>query len=155
MAIGIPNGNKKLGLSGRLGRRARQKQNKEASKLDKEDQCGRLVGIVSRHKADGTVSTNPRNNHFISVGEVRNVHRRTLAKAYPGGLCESSLCSFKTGVQRFIVCDCNGTGNHLKFPEVTGPRDKEKWAEIMKTSKERHASALKMLSNKKSKIKTQ
>ena len=51
-----------------------------------------------------------------------------------------------------VCSDCNGTGKNFKFPEVTGPRDKEKWSEIMRVSKEKHAAALKMLANKRSKV---
>ena len=149
IAAGDRAGSVKLDLGGRAGRRARQRQSQKDSKdAVVGDQDGRQAGLVSRHRANGVVSSNHRNNKFISVGDVRNVHRATLAAAYPGGLCESSLCSFRQGNLRFLVCDCNGNGKHEKFPEVTGPRDKEKWARIMKTSKRLHVEALKMLAKR-------
>jgi hypothetical protein len=91
--------------------------------------------MVVRHKANGKVSSNEKNNIFISVGSVRNVLRSALNKTYPGDLCEAALCSIKTGDAHFLVCDCKGEKSH-RLPEITGEADKAKWAKIMRLSKE-------------------
>ena len=89
--------------------------------------------MVKHHKRSGAVSKNPKNNAFITVGSVENIHKPALNKIYPGGLCEASLCSFKPGNQRFMLCDCKGVKSH-ELPEKTGPADKANWAKIKQMS---------------------
>ena len=104
--------------------------------------AGMHAKIVSRHRANGSVSSNAKNNIFISVGQTRNVHRPTLADEYPGGLCEAALCSFKKGKLRFLVCDCKGEKSH-SFASLTGPADTKRSARVTKKSKATLSIALK------------
>ena len=112
----------------RKAERARQKAKRAASNV------GIHKNLVKKHRKNGSVSSNDKNNVFISVGSVRNIHRPSLNKIYPGGLCEAALCSHKSGDARFLVCDCEGTLSH-NLPEVTGEDDTKNWPRVLKLSK--------------------
>ena len=66
-----------------------------------KDGIGKDSNMVKLHKADNSVSTNPKNNNFISAGFVKMVYREALSEEYPGGLCEGALCSYRDGAARF------------------------------------------------------
>ena len=113
--------------------RARQKAKRSAASVVIHS------GMVKKHRKDGTVSRNDKNNAVISVGSIRNIHRPSLNKVYPGGLCEAglceaALCSHKTGDARFLVCDCEGTLSH-DLPSVAGEKDTKNWACVLRLSK--------------------
>lgn len=113
----------------------RNERAKKKRELDTRSAVGRDNFLVKRHKADGEVSDKDSRNKFITVGSVRWVLRSALNGEYPGGLCESSLCSIRRGDSRFVVCDCGGKLSH-KLPNVSGPRDKPRWDRIMRRSEE-------------------
>ena len=92
--------------------------------------------MVKRHRKNGTVSSNHKNNIFITAGSVKNILRSALEEEYPGGLCESSLLSHREGDQRFMLCDCKGKSSH-DFPSITGPRDRARWARVVTKSKKK------------------
>ena len=124
--------------AGRRAKRVKTPARKQVERQKKKaKRVARNVGLhshmVKRHRANGTVSSNAKNNIFISAGDVRDVHRASLAKVFSGDLCESSLLSNKEGDARFLLCDCGGKLSH-DFPEVSGPNDTEKWARVLKLS---------------------
>ena len=90
--------------------------------------------MVRRHRKNGKVSSNNKNDTFITPGSVSNILRAALREAYPGHLCESSLLSHREGDQRFMLCDCKGKQSH-DFPKTTGPRDRDRWATVVAKSK--------------------
>ena len=113
---------------------AQKKAERKRKKAKRAESNGGIhAGMVKKHRRNGTVSTNDRNNSFISVGSVRDIHRPSLNKVYPGGLCEAAMCSHKVWDARFLVCDCEGTLSH-DLPETTGERDKKNWAKVLKLS---------------------
>ena len=118
-------------LGGKMSRNDRAKRKRE---IEVKESVGRDGFLVKRHKANGDSSKNDERNIFITVGSVRGILRSALAAEYPGNLCESSLCSTRRGHGRFAVCDCGGKKSH-DLPAVTCPRDKERWARIVKQSK--------------------
>ena len=77
--------------------------------------------MVRKHKADGFISTNKKNNTFMSAGAIKNVHLDSLNEVYPGGLCEGALCSYREGAERFWLCICGGKRSH-DLPARTGPK---------------------------------
>jgi hypothetical protein len=125
---------------------AKKKKSAERRKVERQKQkdkrtkqsIGKLAHLVKRHRSNGAVSSNDKNNLFISVGSVRDVLRTALHKVYPGPegeeLCESSLCSIKEGDARFLVCDCKGAKSHA-LPRVSCEADTQNWRKVMKLSK--------------------
>ena len=90
--------------------------------------------MVKKHKKDGVVSSNSKNNVFISAGPIRNVHRPSLNKVYPGDFCEAALISQKTGDDRLLLCDCEGKLRH-DLPDETWENDVQNWSRVMKLSR--------------------
>ena len=103
---------------------------------------GKDAGLVQRHKVDGKVSSNKKNNIFVDVGSIKDVHIPSLLHVYGAELCESSLCSFKTGPARMFVCDCHGTKNH-DLSDRSGPNGTRNWSEVIKLSGEAQREILK------------
>jgi hypothetical protein len=104
--------------------------------------------MVKLHKADNSVSTNPKNNNFISAGSVKMVYREALSEEYPGGLCEGALCSYRDGAARFWLCICGDKQSH-DLPSSTGPTDKPRWDRVMRKSNEARRLCLQKLERKR------
>ena len=109
---------------------------------------GKDAALVRKHRADGTVSSNKKNNHFISAGPIKNVYCDALDEVYPGGFCEGALCSYRKGMERFWLCICGGKRNH-DLPACTGPNDKDNWRLVMQKSNEARRIALANLDKKR------
>ena len=104
--------------------------------------------VVKMHRADNSVSSNPKNNNFISAGPIKIVHRDSLNEVYPGGMCEGAICSYRAGAERFWLCVCGGKRSH-DLPDTSGPDDKANWSKVMKKSNEARRLCLDKLKRKR------
>ena len=116
-------------------KKKRQRPERLAMKTKPEEIIGAHIHLVKRHKADGTVSTNERNNCFITVGQ-NTAYIPALHKVY-GKKCEACLCSARFGKMRMAVCDGAGKPGHSTLdtrlhdlPGKSGPLDKASWRKV-------------------------
>ena len=135
----------KKGKSAAAKKRQRVRQREKKALLS----VGKDSDLVKLHRADGSVSSNEKNNTIISAGTIKNVHRESLNEVYPGGLCEAALCSFRQGSERLWLCVCDGKRSH-SLPITSGPNDKHNWGLVMKKSNAARSTAMnKLASNRK------
>ena len=121
-------------------KKKRQRPERQANKTKPEDIIGAHKNLVKRHRANGTVSTNERNNCFITVGQ--NTAYIPALHSVHGKKCEACLCSARFGKMRVAVCDKAGTPGHSTLdtefhdlPAKSGPLDKQSWKRVEELTK--------------------
>ena len=121
-------------------KKKRQRPERLAIKTKPEEIIGAHKNLVKRHRANGEISSNERNNCFITVGQ-NTAYFPALYTVY-GKKCEACLCSARFGRMRMAVCDRAGTPGHdtlntglHDLPTKSGPLDKHTWRRVEELTK--------------------